>query len=74
MPMVMFFPLMLFQILLIAFGSRFPMKAKMVGAYAMLSFFSFIFIFFSYYIKIKTVCFFVTLIFVLLIGIGTVDE
>jgi len=68
MPMVMFFPLMLFQILLIAFGSRFPMKAKMVGAYALLTFFSFIFLFFSYYIRNKNVSFFVTIIFVLLIG------
>ena len=66
--MVMFFPMMLFQVLLIAFGSHFPMKAKIVGGYAMLTFFSFIFLFFSYYIHNKTVSFVVTIIFVLLIG------
>ncbi len=69
LPMVLYFPMVAVQILLIAFGSKFPLRAKMVGGFAMLTFFFYIFLFCCKYISNVDTSFLVAVINTLMIGV-----
>ena len=68
LPMIIFFPLTSCQILLLAFGKNLPMRAKVVGSLAMLTFFFYMFLFLCKYIENKATSFYIAVITCLLIG------
>jgi len=68
LPMIIFFPLVSFQIVLIALGKHFPMKAKLVGGLGMLTFLFFIFLLFAKGIANLDMSFYVAILIVLLLG------
>ncbi len=69
LPMVMFLPLVVGQLFLIAYGSKFPARAKMVGGFAMLTFFFYIFLYCCKYIENLKLSFMVAIINTLMIGL-----